>query len=61
MDHRYANRQNDGPDLVPLKVVVALLWLVAGLVAFIALERTSIDDLNDVVAAPKSLVAAAAP
>ena len=61
MDHRYANRQNDGPDLVSLKVVVALLGLVAGLVAFIALERPRIDDLNDVVAAPKSLVAAAAP
>jgi len=61
VDHRYANRQNDGPDLVHLKVVVALLWLVAGLVAFIALERSSIDDLNDVVAAPKSLVAAAVP
>ena len=61
MDHRYANRQNDGPDLVPLKVVVALLWLVAGVVGLIALERSSIDDLNDVVAAPKSLVAAAAP
>jgi hypothetical protein len=44
-----------------IKVVVALLWLVAGLVAFIALERPSIDDLNDVVAAPKSLIAAAAP
>ena len=39
MDHKYASSQNDGPDLVPLKAVVALLWLVAGLVAFVALDR----------------------
>ena len=48
-------------DLISFLLFVALLWLVAGLVAFIALERPSIDDLNDVVGAPKSLVAAAAP
>jgi hypothetical protein len=61
VDHKYANSQNDGPDLVPLKAVVALLWLVAGLVAFIALDRQSIDDLNNVKAAPESLAAASAP
>ncbi len=61
MDHKYASSQNDGPDLVPLKAVVALLWLIAGLVAFIALDRPGIDDLNNVVAAPESLAAAAVP
>jgi hypothetical protein len=35
--------------------------LVAGLVAFIALDRQSIDDLNNVKAAPESLAAASAP
>jgi hypothetical protein len=61
MDHKYASWQSDGPDLVPLKAVVALLWLVAGLVAFIALDRLRIDDLNNVVAPPESLAAASAP
>ncbi|HKA65934.1 MAG TPA: hypothetical protein VKD00_09510, partial [Methyloceanibacter sp.] len=61
VDHKYASSQSDGPDLVPLKAVVALLWLVAGLVAFIALDRPSVDDLNNVVAAPDSLAAASAP
>jgi hypothetical protein len=59
VDHKYPSSQNDGPDLVPLKAVVALLWLVAGLVAFVALDRP--DNLNNVVAAPESLAAAAAP
>jgi hypothetical protein len=61
VDHKYASLQNDGPDLVPLKAVVALLWLVAGLVAVVALDRPDIDNLNNVVAAPESLAAAAAP
>ena len=61
VDHKYPSSQNDGPDLVPLKAVVALLWLIAGLVAFIALDRLRIDDLNNVVAAPESLAAASAP
>lgn len=61
VDNKYASSRNDGPDLVPLKAVVALLWLVAGLVAFIALDRPGIDDLNNVVAAPESLAAAAVP
>jgi hypothetical protein len=61
VDHKDAHSQTDGPDLVPLKAVVALLWLVAGLVAFIALDRPGIDDINKVVAAPESLAAAAVP
>ena len=61
MDHKYASSQNDGPDLVPLKAVVAFLWLVAGLVAFVAMDGPNIDNLNNVVAAPESLTAAAAP
>jgi hypothetical protein len=57
VDHKYASSQNHGPDLVPLKAVVALLsWLVA-----LALDRPDIDNLNNVVAAPESLAAAAAP
>src|SRR5512132_2948368 len=50
VDHKYPSSQNDGPDLVPLKAVVALLWLVAGLVAFVAPDRPDIDNLNNVVA-----------
>jgi ABC-type thiamin/hydroxymethylpyrimidine transport system permease subunit len=61
VDHKDVHSQTDGPDLVPLKAVVAFLWLVAGLVAFIALDRPGIDDINKVVAAPESLAAAAAP
>ncbi len=61
VDHKYASSQNDEPDLVPLKAVVALLWLVAGLFAVVALNRPDIDNLNNVVAAPESLAAAAAP
>ena len=61
VDRKYASSQNVGPDLVPLKAVVALLWLVAGLVAFVAMDRPDIDNLNTVVAAPESLAAAAAP
>jgi hypothetical protein len=61
VDHKYPSSQNDGPDLVPLKAVVALLWLVAGLVTFVALDHPDIDNLNNVVAAPESLAAAAAP
>ena len=59
MDHKYASSQNDGPDLVPLKAVVALLWLVAGLVVLLALGHPDIDGLNTV--APESLAAAAVP
>jgi len=55
VDHKYPSSQNDGPDLVPLKAVVA--WLVA----LVALDRPDIDNLNNVVAAPQSLAAAAAP
>jgi hypothetical protein len=61
VDHKDAYSKTDGPDLVPLKAVVAFLWLVAGLVAFIALDRPGIDDINKVVAAPESLAAAAVP
>jgi ABC-type thiamin/hydroxymethylpyrimidine transport system permease subunit len=61
VDHKDAHSQTGGPDLVPLKAVVAFLWLVAGLVAFIALDRPGIDDINKVVAAPESLAAAAVP
>jgi hypothetical protein len=53
--------QNHGPDLVPLKAVVAFLWLVAGVVGFIALDRPGIDDINKVVTAPESLATAGAP
>ena len=60
MDHKYASSQNDGPDLVPLKAVVALLWLVAGLVVLIALGHPDIDGLNNVVT-PENLAAAAVP
>jgi len=60
VDRKYASSQNVGPDLVPLKAVVVLLWLVAGLV-IVAMDRPDIDNLNNVVAAPESLAAAVAP
>jgi hypothetical protein len=61
LDYRNVHSKNEGPDLVPVKAVVVLLWLVAGLVSFVVLVRPGIDDINKVVTAPESSAAAGAP
>ncbi len=48
-------------DLVPLKTVVALLWLIAGLLVFVSLDRPSDDDIVYAAAKPKILSAAGGP
>ena len=59
MGRKYANSQDEA-DLVPLKAVVALLWLVAGLLVFVALDYSSGDDLHAVATSDRSLASVGA-
>jgi hypothetical protein len=59
MDRKQANSQDEA-DLVPLKAVVALLWLVAVLLVFVALDYSSGDDRDGVAASDRSLASAGA-
>jgi hypothetical protein len=58
MDRKQANSQDEA-DLVPLKAVVALLWLVAVLLVFVALDYSS-GDRDGVAASDRSLASAGA-